>query len=129
MMGREFDQLFDTWAESYDDTVAGVDIEYKEVFYRYEEILNSVAEKVSGTVMEFGVGTGNLTQKLVKRNVKVIGIEPSQNMRKIAKEKIKNIDLHDGDFLNFPIPRKPLDAIVTTYAFHHLNDEEKFQAI
>ena len=35
-MGREFDQLFDEWAENYDETVFGSDDQYANVFLHYE---------------------------------------------------------------------------------------------
>ncbi|WP_033828719.1 class I SAM-dependent DNA methyltransferase [Bacillus andreraoultii] len=128
-MGREFDELFDEWAVSYDDTVIGNDIEYREVFLHYEHILNQVANKASGTVLEFGVGTGNLTKVLLKKGLHVIGIEPSKEMRAIAKQKMPHLELYDGDFLSFPTFATPISTIVSTYAFHHLTDNEKEEAI
>jgi len=127
-MGREFDQLFDNWAPSYDKTVSGYDEEYKEVFRRYDEILNQVASKAKGTVLEFGIGTGNLTEKLLQKGLQVIGIEPSKEMRTIAKRKL-NFEALDGDFLTFNLPTTPINSIVSTYAFHHLTDEEKRKAV
>lgn len=128
-MGREFIDLFDEWAESYDDTVVGHDIEYKEVFDGYERILEEVATNVHGTVLEFGVGTGNLSKVLLDKGNNVIGIEPSKEMRAIAKKKLPHLTIYDGDFLNIPPLSEKIDAIVSTYAFHHLTDEEKELAI
>ncbi|NRD75925.1 class I SAM-dependent methyltransferase [Bacillus sp. BRMEA1] len=128
-MGREFLEIFEEWADSYDDTVVGRDIEYKEVFSNYEQILTAVAQHSFGHVLEFGVGTGNLTNKLLEHNLKVTGIEPSPSMRRIAGEKLGNqLKLLDGDFLVFPVIDQ-VDTIVSTYAFHHLTDEEKAEAI
>ncbi|NIK70951.1 MULTISPECIES: class I SAM-dependent methyltransferase [unclassified Paenibacillus] len=128
-MGREFTALFDEWSESYDRTVAGEDVEYREVFAGYDRILEAVAERVSGTIVEFGVGTGNLTEKLLKRSDKVYGIEPSEGMRREVSKRGLPIRLLDGDFLEFPELPERIDAIVSTYAFHHLTDAEKDQAI
>ena len=127
-MGREFDQLFDEWALTYDDTVDGKDEQYKEVFSKYEYILNTVARKAKGTVLEFGVGTGNLTKKLIEQGHRVVGIEPSKEMRTIAKQKIPSLDVYDGDFLLFPKIDGSIQTIVSSYAFHHLTDEEKEKA-
>jgi putative AdoMet-dependent methyltransferase len=128
-MGREFIGLFDEWAESYDATVDGHDIEYKEVFDGYDEILDIVASRVSGTIIEFGLGTGNLSKLLIEKGHKVIGVEPSKEMRTIAQQKLPNLEIHDGDFLNLPVISEKIDGIVSTYAFHHLTDEEKNIAI
>ncbi|ETI67184.1 class I SAM-dependent DNA methyltransferase [Neobacillus vireti] len=128
-MGREFLDIFEQWADSYDDTVIGHDIEYKEVFSKYEQILAAVADQSVGHVVEFGVGTGNLTQKLLSRGLRVTGIEPSPPMRKIAEAKLgNNAVLLDGDFLQFPKVNN-IDTFVSTYAFHHLTDDEKANAI
>ena len=80
-MGREFVDIFDEWIYSYDASVAGEDPEYREVFERYDEILQDVTSKAIGTVLEFGTGTGNLTAKLVDAGHQVIGIEPNTVMR------------------------------------------------
>lgn len=121
--------IFDEWADSYDDTVAGLDIQYKDVFKNYEEILKSVVKHSSGTVLEFGVGTGNLSKELIQAELDVIGIEPSKAMRVLAKEKLPNLTLLDGDFLSFTLPNVPVNTIVSTFAFHHLTDNEKGVAI
>lgn len=128
-MGREFIHAFDQWADSYDQSVAGEDPEYREVFYNYDKILLEAAEQARGTVLEFGPGTGNLSRKLLARKLKVYGVEPSKNMRKIAAEKVPEMMLTDGDFLNFTVPGVPVDTIISSYAFHHLTNAEKETAI
>jgi putative AdoMet-dependent methyltransferase len=128
-MGREFVDLFDSWADSYDQSVSGHDAEYKDVFENYDLILDKVSKSTAGTVLEFGVGTGNLTKKLLQNGHNVIGVEPSAEMRKRTKEKFPELTLIDGDFLHFPQGTEQIDTIVSTYAFHHLTDEEKAQAI
>ncbi|MGF7013719.1 S-ribosylhomocysteine lyase LuxS involved in autoinducer biosynthesis/ubiquinone/menaquinone biosynthesis C-methylase UbiE [Ornithinibacillus bavariensis] len=128
-MGREFVEIFEDWAEGYDRTVAGENPEYQEVFRNYEEILSLVADNSSGTVLEFGVGTGNLSEKLFEKGLDVIGIEPSEAMRIIAESKLPHMTILDGDFLIYPQITRPINTIVNTYAFHHLTDEEKAKVI
>lgn len=130
-MGKEFIELFDNWAESYDDSVTGHDLEYKAVFQDYEKILSEVAKRSFGHVVEFGPGTGNLTDQLLKNGLTVTAFEPSPAMRKLATEKLSNregIEIKDGDFLSFNL-EKPVQTFVSSYAFHHLTDEEKGEAI
>lgn len=128
-MGLEFVHLFDEWSGYYDDTVGGQDEEYREVFQDYESILNKVVERTHGSIMEFGVGTGNLTTRLLQAGRQVLGVEPSASMREKANEKLGGqVLIVDGDFLHFPIDKK-VDSYVSTYAFHHINDEEKQKAI
>ncbi|MFC4410431.1 class I SAM-dependent methyltransferase [Chungangia koreensis] len=127
-MGREFIDIFDDWsAENYEASISGKDPEYRDVFESYDSILKEVADRVSGKVIEFGTGTGNLTAKLIK-NADVTGIEPNTVMRSLTAERFPQIELVDGDLLDFPKPSH-VDAFVSSYVFHHLNDEEKGRAL
>lgn len=128
-MGREFVDMFEDWAASYDETVNDQDNEYHEVFENYDMILSNVAEKAKGTTLEFGVGTGNLTSKLRQAKHTVYGIEPSAAMRKKSQARFPDMNISDGDFLQFPEFDEPVETIVSTYAFHHLTDDEKRLAI
>lgn len=126
-MGREFVEIFDEWVHTYDDSVSGKDEEYKDVFMKYNEILQAVADAAIGPVVEFGVGTGNLTEKLLHRGLEVVGIEPNQAMREMVAGKLKELTVIDGDFLEFETKTKA-QSFVSSYAFHHLTDAEKAQA-
>ncbi|MCC2248359.1 MAG: class I SAM-dependent DNA methyltransferase [Bacillota bacterium] len=128
-MGREFLSIFDDWANTYDLSVAGVDQQYAAVFSNYDKILDEVVEHSEGNVLEFGVGTGNLSKKLIEAGHSFIGVEPSLAMREIAKEKLGDVEILDGDFLSFPAISESINTIVSTYAFHHLTDKEKEVAI
>jgi putative AdoMet-dependent methyltransferase len=129
-MGREFLHIFDGWADTYDASVAGHDEQYAKVFENYEGILQAVVEQANpGTVLEFGVGTGNLTAKFLQAGHEIVGVEPSEAMRKMAAEKLPHLTLYEGDFLDYPPIKKKVGTIVSTFAFHHLTDSEKEVAI
>lgn len=128
-MGREFVEIFDEWAHSYDASVSGEDPEYRDVFEGYETILSEVAKRVSGTVIEFGTGTGNLTAKLIEAGNSVIGIEPNSKMRQVTADRFPAMKIIDGDLLQFNVVNENIDAIVSSYVFHHLTDEEKGEAL
>ncbi|MDG5471123.1 class I SAM-dependent methyltransferase [Jeotgalibacillus sp. ET6] len=128
-MGREFVEIFDEWIDSYDESVSGKDEEYREVFAGYDDILQKVADAAQGLTVEFGVGTGNLTEKLLKKGIKVVGIEPNAAMRAHTKQRFPELQIEDGDFTSFPLPEEPVQTLVSTYAFHHLTDEEKKEAV
>ena len=63
-MGLEFMPIFEEWALDYDEEVNGGNLEYQEVFANYWQILDEIAALSGDTVLEFGSGTGNLTEKL-----------------------------------------------------------------
>lgn len=125
-MGREFLKVFSEWAEDYDTFVEGNDIQYRAVFENYEHILNEIVARSGGHVLEFGIGTGNLTQKLIDHDKQVFAVEPSAQMREQAKEKLpESFIVYDGDMQRYPTPVGVIDTVVSSYVFHHLTDNEK----
>ncbi|GAA0380077.1 class I SAM-dependent DNA methyltransferase [Bacillus horti] len=130
---KDFNPLFNEWASSYDQTVEDKDGEYNEVFENYADILAQIVGHLpqqAGRVLEFGVGTGNLTQQLVHKGHTVIGVEPSVEMRKVVQQKGIEVDLREGHFLDIPMQEEEkVDAIVSSYAFHHLTLREKQRAL
>ncbi|MCC5896107.1 MAG: class I SAM-dependent methyltransferase [Alkalibacterium sp.] len=129
-MGREFLNVFSGWASEYDSFVEGKDDQYREVFRGYDTILETIVSRSGKSVMEFGIGTGNLTLKLLEAEKNVWAVEPSDEMRQLAIEKLpSDTDIKDGDMQEYPVPAYPIDTIVSSYVFHHLNDSEKKRAL
>lgn len=130
-MGLEFMPIFKEWAHAYDDEVNGRNQEYQEVFENYWLILAEIV-KASGThILEFGSGTGNLTEELLAAGKFVYPVEPSLEMRRVAKKKpaLKNTKFVAGDMEDFPLPAKRIDTIVSNLVFHHLDATEKKRVI
>ena len=50
-------------------------------------------------------------------------------MLEYVKNKYKNMNVRLGSFLDEPIDKNYADIVVTTFAFHGLNDNEKKRAI
>src|SRR5690625_2523965 len=128
-MSNQFIELFDRWSAEYDNSVAGNDLEYKKVFEFYDDILNLIAFRSHGNIIEFGVGTGNLTKKLIDQGHQVLGVEPSSKMRAIAQKKVPKVKVIEGHFLNFPHTEFEVDTFTSSYAFHHITDQEKEKVI
>ena len=128
-----FNDLFDNWATHYDETVYTKKGEYYEVFKNYEEILKETAAlikaPVTSTVIDIGSGTGNLGAAASTLGYHVIGVEPNAKMRELAAAKYPNIPVQNGSFLTLDIPDASASAIISSYAFHHLQDPEKAEAI
>lgn len=125
---------FNSWADDYDDDVK-VDRGTLKIYKNYNYILNRVCELCTSSqnkelsILEIGVGTGNLASKFLKSNYKVVGIDQSREMLRVSKKKYPNLKVRLGEFLKIPFNDKTFDIIVSTYAFHHLNSEEKSLAI
>lgn len=126
-MGLEFMPIFEGWAVDYDEEVNGANPEYQEVFANYWQILDEITAHSGQSVLEFGSGTGNLTEKLVAAGKTVYPVEPSPEMRDMAakKDALQATSFFAGDMENFPLPPEPVDTIVSNLVFHHLTAEEK----
>lgn len=122
---------FDLWADGYDKSVQISDESQEYPFAGYKDILNTVYKIVrgkTGTVLDIGFGTGVLTKKLYDDGYDITGIDFSQRMIEIAQEKMPTAKLIQYDFTK-GLPKTlegiNFDWIISTYAIHHLTDEQK----
>lgn len=125
---------FSSWAKSYDEDVKK-DRGQLKIYANYNLILETVYDLVEklniqdGKLLEIGVGTGNLASKFLDNDYNIIGIDQSREMLAVAKEKYPKLKVRIGEFLKIPYENNTFDVIVSTYAFHHLNEQEKIIAI
>ena len=102
------------------------------LFEKYEEILHDVRKYILEsnpyTIIDIGCGTGNLCGPISDK-INVIGIDKNEEMLEYVKNKYKNMNVRLGSFLDEPIDKNYADIVVTTFAFHGLNDNEKKRAI
>lgn len=96
-MNLPFMDIFKEWASNYDDAVTGHNPEYKDVFANYDFMIEQATKHAGHRVTEFGPGTGNMTNILLKRGADVQAIEPSEDMAKLGEEKT-GISFERGDF-------------------------------
>jgi putative AdoMet-dependent methyltransferase len=82
----------------------------------------------SSRVLELGSGTGNLS-RLIPRCGELVCVDLSEQMDAIARVKLAHIPNRrfvKADILEaLEFESVPFDSIVSTYAVHHLTDEEK----
>lgn len=124
---------FDTWAKRYDNFVKTSDNDELELFKNYDAVLKEVREEMSLSditrILDLGCGTGNLTG-LYSDSHEVYGIDQSLEMLLHCKKKFPNMKLKLGNFLDESyVDGVKFDYIVSTFAFHHLTEREKEEAI
>jgi DNA-binding transcriptional MerR regulator len=125
---------FNSWAKTYDKAVEEDKGQLK-MYKNYNSILEEVYNiaikntKEAPSILEIGVGTGNLANKFFREGYNIVGIDQSREMLNVAKEKNPRLKVRLGEFLKIPFDNKVFDVIVSTYAFHHLKDNEKVVAI
>jgi len=130
-MRSEFVEKFnhDDDAVEYDNDVLN---EIDPIRTGYNALLDWVAMQASAapdrTILDLGAGTGNLTKRLHDYN-KIVCVDVSEQMTSIGKVKLpdsENIEWVQADLLEyFDQPVGAFDAIVSTYAIHHLTKFEK----
>lgn len=127
---------FDLWADGYDKSVELSEENDEYPFAGYKDVLNTiyniVHKREKAKILDIGFGTGILTKKLYDDGYEIYGIDFSQKMIEIAREKMPLASLIKYDFakgLPEEIKDNSFDYIISTYAMHHLKDEEKNEFI
>jgi putative AdoMet-dependent methyltransferase len=98
----------------------------------YEKVLNWVIERAGiapdSVVLDLGSGTGNLSKRIASC-ARLVCVDISARMTDIAKGKLShlpNVTYVQADLLEYFDGKVPgFDAIISTYAIHHLTEEEK----
>lgn len=123
---------FDLWADGYDKSVQLSEDNNEYPFAGYRDVLNTiynlVHRKEKARILDIGFGTGVLTKKLYDDGYEIYGVDFSERMTEIAKEKMPSSKLFQHDFSE-DLPKElrnvKFDYIISTYAMHHLEDGEK----
>lgn len=123
---------FDVWADGYDESVRLADESDAYPFAGYATILKEIYGRVCASgakaVLDIGFGTGTLAGQLYQQGCDVFGQDFSSRMIQLAQGKMPRAKLYQGDFslgLVQELKQQRYDAIIATYALHHLTDEQK----
>ena len=121
----------------YDELTLGeVSIYYE----RYNRVLDLVVARAGlspdDLALDIGCGTGELSRRLGRTGARVLAVDPSGAMLRRAEEKASeggwgDVDLVlSGDpFLRAPACPGRFAAVVSTYAFHHVEPGDKRLAV
>ncbi|MBO8163186.1 MAG: methyltransferase domain-containing protein [Brevibacillus sp.] len=123
---------FDQQAAHYDELVKRGDSgfnpheDYDKVLDRVVEVLEPLPHEVG---LDAGTGTGNLANRLVDRCRMICALDQSAEMLKRCKQKNPKAETKRGNLLAIPYLDRSFDFVVTSYAMHHLTDEQKLLAL
>lgn len=120
---------YDYLASNHDQLVINDSLTYKD----YEEALNLTLQWISPIPdevgLDIGTGTGNLAGKLMNQGVRMSGVDQSKEMLKQCNKKFPDMETKLGNFLAIPYLDGQFDFVVSSFAFHHLTDQQKILAI
>jgi len=126
------EKVIDRWnkaAQYYDESYS------KNAFYpiMIERIIQLANPNADDVVLDIGTGTGALAIKIAPKVRKVIAIDTSEEMLKLAKEKAKQADMENIEFKigSFTEPNvdEQLDIIISNLVFEWVPDRDKRTAI
>lgn len=125
-------QGFDLWADGYDRSVQLSEEADSYPFAGYRQVLGTVyrliREGEGRRVLDIGFGTAVLSGRLYQEGYDITGLDFSPRMLELAREKMPGARLLLWDFTRGLPPElagERFDAIVCTYASHHLTEDEK----
>ena len=126
---------FDKWVGEYDASIQRSS-EKGYPFEGYYNVLSYVhsliKESKEKKILDVGVGTGVLTYELYKKGGQIYGIDFSEKMLELAEQKMPKGKFYCYDF-RYGLPKDldgvKFDYIASSYAMHHLDDEEKVNFI
>jgi ubiquinone/menaquinone biosynthesis C-methylase UbiE len=108
--------LYNKLADVYDAIYQSF-INYEEEFEFYNQILNKYS---CTSVTELGCGTGNLSNHFNAHHIKYTGIDQSEAMLGIARNKFPKAAFLQGDMRHFHLPEKTESIILTGRTISYL---------
>jgi 2-polyprenyl-3-methyl-5-hydroxy-6-metoxy-1,4-benzoquinol methylase len=115
---------FDAKAATWDDDPAKVE----RARVVAEAVLDAVAVSPETRLLEYGAGTGLVSQSLADHVASVTLAEPSTGMRDVMARKVADGTLPaaariwDLDLSSSPAPNERFDLVVTVMTLHHIPD-------
>ncbi|MFD2169859.1 MerR family transcriptional regulator [Tumebacillus lipolyticus] len=122
---------FDRQAAQYDEAVLR-EPEFNP-HQNYNEALDLTCQLVDAQTgergLDIGTGTGNLAGRFLAKGIEVAGIDQSREMLRQCMAKHPQMETKLGNFLAIPYLDEQFDFVITSYALHHLTDEQKLLAL
>jgi|GEM_PF-582960 ubiquinone/menaquinone biosynthesis C-methylase UbiE len=85
----------------------------------------SLWQTKKGLVLDLGCGTGNYTVELIKRQIKVVGLDASFSMLLLARKKLSSACLVQADALVLPFKDNIFEGVLSITLFEFLSSPEE----
>jgi ubiquinone/menaquinone biosynthesis C-methylase UbiE len=115
--------IFDDFANKYDswfDTPVGSKVKDLEL----DLLLGFVKPQQGLNMLEVGIGTGLFAMELGKRGIEIVGIDPSEKMREIAKK--RGFDVRYGVGEQIPFPDNTFDVVLSMSSMEFSREPDLF---
>jgi len=111
--------------ETYNRSAAGLGKKFDRIGARVSDIEETFAlvKKENPNVLEHGCGNGRDAQEIVKRTNEYYGIDISEELLKLAKEKVPGARFELGDISDFDFP-EGIDIVFAFASLIHVTKEE-----
>ncbi|CAH1212687.1 2-methoxy-6-polyprenyl-1,4-benzoquinol methylase, mitochondrial [Paenibacillus plantiphilus] len=120
---------FNRLASTHDIRVTGNSGTYMDYELALEELVKWVAPIQGELGLDIGTGTGNLAGRLMDRGALMSGVDQSKEMLRLCQTKYPAMDTRLGNFLALPYLGGQFHFIVSSFAFHHLTEEQQVLAL
>ena len=134
------DEKWQTWYETFDENhrpqerqewYSDSTTAYRWARPRYPEAMLDGALRQAGldessTLLEIGCGPGIATSAIAKKELSIIGVEPSSaacNLARKSCQDYKRVSIVNSTFEDYPLPSKPFDAVLAATSFHWIAPE------
>ena len=104
--------FYDNFARNYDQNRYSSDKQKKTDERAKSAVLDLVGNVKHKTVLDCGCGTGRFADLFEQRGARVVGMDTSENMIKIAKKKVPSAEFIIGDVFNMPFKESQFDIVV-----------------
>jgi SAM-dependent methyltransferase len=109
---------FDEIAADYDASLPGHVVEH----YLRKRVAFVLAHCPRGRALDVGCGTGALAARLAEAGYEMVGIDPSDGMLDVLRQRAPAIEAVRADGTAIPFPDGSFDLVLSVAVMHHIAD-------
>ncbi len=109
---------FDAIASAYDESLPAHVVEH----YLQKRLAFVHAHCPGGRALDVGCGTGTLAARLAASGYEVAGIDPSEGMLEVLRERTPAVEAVRAEGTAIPFPDDSFDVVLSVAVMHHIAD-------